>query len=122
MMTGNKIPFVEEKLSFKKAINLISKKKLGFLLVQNKKKDTLGIITDGQIRRFSETNQNLFKLSVKDIMTKNPMSINKDSLAEKALSLMNEKKITALCVHKGNNIKKTVGILHIHTILLSNIS
>ncbi len=122
MITGNKIPFVEEKLGFKKALNILTKKKLGFLLVQNKKKDTLGIITDGQIRRFSETNHNLFKLSLKNIMTKNPMSINKDSLAEKALSLMNEKKITALCVHRGDNIKKTVGILHIHTILQSNIN
>ena len=122
MITGNKIPFVKENLDIKKALHILSKKKLGFLLIQNKKKDTIGIITDGQIRRFSETNENLFKLSLRDIMTKNPMSIDKDSLAAKALNLMNEKKVTALCVHKKNNKKKTIGILHIHTILQSSIN
>ena len=54
-------------------------------------------------------------------MTKNPISINRDTLAEKALSIMTTKKLTSLCVHKGKNTKKTVGILHIHNILQSNI-
>ena len=54
MITGNKIPFVREDLHMKKALQILSRKKLGFLLVQNKKKNTLGIITDGQIRRFNE--------------------------------------------------------------------
>ena len=54
-------------------------------------------------------------------MTKNPISIDKDTLAEKALSIMNAKKITSLCVYGQNKIKKTIGILHIHSILKSNI-
>jgi arabinose-5-phosphate isomerase len=54
-------------------------------------------------------------------MTKNPVSINQDTLAEKALSIMNTKKITSLCIHKDKSKKKTVGILHIHNILQSNI-
>ena len=54
-------------------------------------------------------------------MTKNPISIEKNILAVKALSLMNEKKITSLCVFDKNR-KKTIGILHIHNILSSNIS
>ena len=52
-------------------------------------------------------------------MTKNPVSIDKETLAEKALSIMNTKKITSLCVHNQKNKKKTVGILHIHSILQS---
>ena len=55
-------------------------------------------------------------------MTKNPISINKDELAAKALSLMNSKKITSLCVHEKNDKAKTIGILHIHNILKTNIS
>ena len=55
-------------------------------------------------------------------MTKNPISIDKNSLAVKALSLMNEKKITSLCVHNKTNKLKTIGILHIHTILKSSIN
>jgi len=121
MITGSKIPFVNEKLKMKKALQIISNKKLGTLIVQNNKKITTGIITDGQIRRFNETNNNLQNLTVKKVMTLNPVSIKQDTLAEKALSIMNIKKITSLCVHSGKNKKKTIGILHIHSILHSNI-
>ena len=121
MITGNKIPFVNENLNMKKALQIISKKKLGTIIVQNNKKLTTGIITDGQIRRFNAMGNNLQDLSVKKVMTKNPASINQDTLAEKALSTMNTKKITSLCVHKDKNTQKTVGILHIHNILQSNI-
>ena len=55
-------------------------------------------------------------------MTKNPVSVEKDTLAVKALSIMNEKKITSLCVYKKGNMKKTIGIIHIHNILSSNIN
>ena len=121
MIIGSKIPFVNEGLKMKKALQIISKKKLGTLIVQNNKKTTTGIITDGQIRRFNETNANLQDLTVKKVMTSSPISIDKDMLAEKALSIMNAKKITSLCVHSKKNKKKTIGILHIHNILQSNI-
>ena len=121
MITGNKIPFVNEGLKMKKALQIISNKKLGTLIVQNNKRITTGIITDGQIRRFNEKNDNLQDLTVKKVMTSNPISIDQDMLAEKALSIMNAKKITSLCVHSKNNNKKTIGILHIHNILQSNI-
>jgi arabinose-5-phosphate isomerase len=121
MVTKNKIPFVNETLNMKKALQIISSKKLGTLIVQNRKKITTGIITDGQIRRFNEVSDRLQDLTVKEVMTKNPISINQDTLVEKALSIMNTKKITSLCVHKNKDTKKTIGILHIHTILQSNI-
>ena len=59
-------------------------------------------------------------MPVEKVMTKKPISIDKDSLAAKALSLMNEKKITSLCVHEKNNKNRTIGILHIHTLLNSS--
>tara|TARA_B100000787_G_scaffold24827_1_gene16609 strand:+ start:583 stop:1554 length:972 start_codon:yes stop_codon:yes gene_type:complete len=121
MVTGSKIPFVNEELKMKKALQIISRKKLGTLIVQNNKKITTGIITDGQIRRFNEVGNNLQDLTVKKVMTTNPISINQNTLAEKALSIMNAKKITSLCVHNKKNTKKTIGILHIHSILQSNI-
>jgi arabinose-5-phosphate isomerase len=121
MMTGNKIPFVNEGLKMKKALQIISNKSLGTLIVQNNKKITTGIITDGQIRRFYETSTSLQDLTVKKVMTRNPISVDKDTLAEKALSIMNTKKITSLCVHNKKKRNRTVGILHIHNILQSNI-
>ena len=121
MITGNKIPFVNENLEMKKALQILSRKKLGTLIVQNTKKNTVGIITDGQIRRLNQVNYSLLNLTVKKVMTINPISVDQDILAEKALSLMNSKKITSLCVHYRKNKKKTIGILHIHSILQSNI-
>ena len=122
MLTGSKIPFVNENLNMKDALNVLSKKKLGILIVQNKKKQTKGIITDGQIRRFNQKNLNIHKINVKDIMTPHPISIEKNSLAAKALSIMNNKRITSLCVYDKKNKNKTIGVLHVHTILQSNIS
>ena len=122
MIIGKKIPFVSEHLNMKKALNILSNKKLGVLIVQNKQKKTKGIITDGQLRRFNQKNLNLHSKKVKDIMTKNPVGIDKDMLAAKALSLMNSKKITSLCVYNKKDKLKTIGIIHMHNILQSNIS
>ena len=120
MLTGDKIPFVDEQLNMKKALRILSEKKLGILIVRDKRKNTTGIITDGQIRRFNQKNVNLLDLEVKKIMTRNPITIDKDSLAAKAISLMNNKKITSLCIFNKKNKSKTIGVLHIHNILQSN--
>ncbi len=122
MITGNQIPFVNENVEMKKALKILSEKKLGILIVRNKNKKTCGIITDGQIRRFSEKNFNFRTLKVKKIMTKKPITIDKDELAAKALSLMNSKKITSLAVINKKKPLTTIGVVHIHTILQSNIS
>ncbi len=122
MISGNKIPFINENTKMTKALNVITKKKLGILIAIDNKKFTTGIITDGQIRRSSQKNNSLFNLKVKKVMTKNPISVDKDMLAVKGLSIMSDKKITSLCVHKNNKSKKTIGVLHIHNILDGNIS
>ena len=122
MLKDNAIPFVNENLKIKDALKVLSSKKLGFLLVRDKKKLTKGLLTDGDLRRFNQTNQNLHDISIKKIMTKNPIGIDKNELAVKALSLMNDKKITSLCVYNKKNKFKTIGVLHIHNILQSNIS
>ena len=122
MLKDNAIPFVNENLKMKDALKILSSKKLGFLLVRDKKKITKGIITDGELRRFSQKNQNFHNISVKEIMTRNPIGIDKNELAVKALSLMNTKKITSLFVYNKKNKLKTIGVIHIHNILQSNIS
>tara|TARA_B100001287_G_scaffold272747_1_gene274954 strand:+ start:589 stop:1557 length:969 start_codon:yes stop_codon:yes gene_type:complete len=122
MLKDNVIPFVDENLRMKDALKILSSKKLGFLLVRNKKKLTKGIITDGELRRFSQKKQNLHNLLASQIMTRNPIGIDKNELAVKALALMNNKKITSLCVYNKKNKLKTIGVLHIHNILQSNIS
>ncbi len=122
MLKDNAIPFVRENLKMKQALKVLNSKKLGFLLVIDKKKITKGIITDGELRRVSQKKQNLSNLSAKQIMTKKPIGIDKNELVVKALSLMNSKKITSLYVYNKKNKFKTIGVLHIHNILQSNIS
>ena len=117
MSTKEKIPFINEESTMKIALKIITLKKLGTLIARNKQGKTTGIITDGQIRRVIQKNDNLYNLKVKNVMTKNPIKINKDILAIKALSIMNEQKITSLCVHGLQNKNKTIGIIHIHNIL-----
>ncbi len=117
MLTRDKIPFIDENKLMTKALKIMTEKKLGTLIVRNTKKFTTGIITDGQIRRFNLKNVNLKYLKVKDVMTKNPIKIDKNILATKALAIMNEKKITSLCVYEHKKKFITIGILHIHHIL-----
>ena len=122
MIKGNKIPFVSENLKTSKALNILTEKKLGILVVRDKKNKTKGIITDGQIRRVSQKNSNFQNLLAKEIMTKKPIFIDKNELAAKALSLMNSNKITSLIVNNKKKPKTTIGVIHVHTILQSNIS
>ena len=122
MITGKKIPFVNEDLKMSVALDILSKKKLGTLIVRGKNRRTRGIITDGQIRRYAQKNLNFNNIAVKKIMTKNPISIDKNELAAKALSLMNNRKITSLVVNSRKKPNIAIGIIHVHTILDSNIS
>ena len=122
MLTRNKIPFVNENLLMKYALKKISKKGLGALIVKNKKNITIGILTDGDIKRLAQKFKNFQELTIKSVMKKNPISVDKNTLAAQALSIMNSKKITSLCVHTGNQKNKTIGIIHIHNILKANIS
>ena len=121
MLTRNKIPFINENILMIKALKIMTEKKLGTLIVRNKKKYTTGIITDGQIRRLNSKNINFNLLKVKDVMTKNPIKIEKNTLATKALSIMNEKKITCLCVYDVKKRSNTIGIIHVHNILENKI-
>ena len=122
MIKGNSIPFVNENIKMEKALKILSEKKLGILVATDSKKKTIGIITDGQVRRFSQKDVSFKSLTVRKIMTKKPIFIDKNELAAKALSTMNNKKITSLLVNNKKKPFKTIGVIHIHTILQSNIS
>ena len=117
MLKQKKIPFINENTLMNKALKIMTRKKLGTLIARNKKKHTTGIITDGQVRRFNSKNISFNLLKVKDVMTKNPIKIEKNTLATKALSIMNENKITSLCVYNKNKKFITIGIVHVHNIL-----
>ena len=121
MIIGNKIPFVQENILVKDALKILTNKGLGVILIK-KYNTTKGILTDGDLKRLNRKFENFQKFKIKKVMKKNPISVDKDTLAAQALSIMNDKKITSLCVHQGKQKNKTIGIIHIHNILSSNIS
>ena len=122
MIKGRKLPILFENTKMKKAIKILNDKKLGVLIITKKNGDTVGIITDGDLRRITQKYNNFEELEVRKVMKKNPITITEDILAASALSIMNTKKITSLCVHKEKKRKKTIGLIHMHDILRSNIN
>ncbi len=122
MVTGNKIPLVDQNKKILAALKIMTKKKLGALIIIDKNKSFAGFVTDGDIRRNSKKNINNKK--IKDIMTKVPVTINLTTTAAKALEIMNTKKITSLIVLNKSlkkNKKKVVGLIHLHSILSAGI-
>ena len=120
MITGNKLPVVNVSKSIYDATRVIDQKKLGLVVVMEKKQ-VKGILTDGDARRgikyYSKDDH------LKKFMTPNPLFISESAPASKALSLMNEKKITSLLVaseedyRKSKIAKKLKGLVHIHSLL-----
>ena len=121
MLTKDKIPFINENFKVEKALEIINLKKLGIVITKDKKNNTTGILTDGDIKRLLNKFDDIKKLQIKDIIKKGPISVEKDLLAAKALKIMNDKKITSLCVHSKSKKNKTIGLIHIHNILDANI-
>ena len=122
MLIGKDIPFVREDISMKAALKNIEKKGQGALIIRNNLNKTTGILTDGDLKRISNFQINYQNLKIKKVMKKKPVSVDKNMLAAQALSLMNNKKITSLCVHQNSKKNKTIGFIHIHNILKANIT
>ena len=120
MLKGNKVPLIQSNNNIDKALKIISKKNLGIGII-TKKKNVIGIVTDGDIRRGSKNYSD--KTKITSLMTKKPLFVGENVSAEKALSIMSDKKITSLIVSsdldykKRRTIFKPKGILHIHSLL-----
>ena len=121
MVTKKKMPVLNYNKKFKEALKIMNQKKLG-IVVLTKNKYIYGIVTDGDLRREikSYNNKNL-----KDFVTPNPLLVNENMTASKALAIMNEKKITSLLVVSDKDYKKNKqklkGIIHIHVLLKNGI-
>ena len=121
MIKKNKLPIVQENRTMTESLKILNNKKLGVVIVIKKGK-TVGILVDGDIKRASQKNKDLHRVKIKKIMTKKPISVDKNMLAAEALSIMNSKKVTCLCVHQKKLKTKTIGLIHVHHILNSNIN
>lgn len=115
MLTGPSLPLVSEGTGTQEAVKTIDRGKLGTTLVTNSQNKLSGIITDGDIRRLVASGRAFLKLTVDEIMTKNPQSITEDSPTYDALNIMEQHQITVLPV--VNAREEVIGILHLHDIL-----
>ena len=116
------LPFVKISTTIKNVLLTISEKGLGVTGVLDLNDKLVGIITDGDIRRGIENNyDNFFDQPAQLIMSKNPKSINVDTLAISALELMEKHSITSLFIYSDDELTKPDGIIHIHDILKSGI-
>lgn len=120
MISGDNLPFVRPDEDFRKAIDLITEKKLGLAMVINESGKLDGILTDGDIRRTVQKHENISGLSVKDVMTKNPKTVKKDDLAATALKIMEDYSITSVVILKKDGSPE--GILHIHHLLKAGVA
>ena len=122
MVSGNKMPVINFNKNFRQALKIMNQKKLGIVVVI-KNKFIKGLVTDGDLRREIKSYSSEKKLD--QFIKKKPLVVNENMPASKALSIMNEKKITSLLVvsdkdyFKNNKVLK--GIIHIHFLLNNGI-
>ena len=111
---NNERPEVLEEDNIRKIIVQITSKRLGVTAVLNAEGLIRGIITDGDLRRMLENENDLSHLKAKDIMNQKPKMIEANALAVKALDLMRSNSITQLIVVED---EKYVGIVHLHDLI-----
>ncbi|QDP86497.1 KpsF/GutQ family sugar-phosphate isomerase [Chryseobacterium sp. SNU WT5] len=106
-------PQVSENASLRDIIISVSSSKHGITVVTDQDKIT-GVITDGDLRRMLMSEQDLSKFTAKDIMSKNPKSVDKNSLAKEAMQLLKARNIGQLIVTENGQY---FGIIDIHRLL-----
>ena len=109
----NEKPKVLPEQSLKEVIVEMTKKRLGVTAVIDSDNTLLGIITDGDLRRMLEKN-GLDAIQAKDIMTKNPKTIEPSEMAINALDILRQNEIVHLVVVEN---KKYLGIIHLHDLV-----
>jgi len=123
MHTGDDVPVVTATTLIKDAIYEISSKKMGITSVVNKDGKLVGVISDGDLRRWIErtekSGENLLSKKAEDIMTKKPKIANKDSLAAEAVAIMEKNSITCLIV--ADAASKPEGVIHLHDLLKAGV-
>jgi len=115
MHKGQEVPQVEETVAASVAILEMSAKKLGMTTVVDRTGALLGVITDGDLRRFVQQGGDFSKNTAGSLASRRPKLIGPDELAAKAVEMMERYSITTLVV--ADNVKRIVGVVHLHDLL-----
>ena len=117
--TGDELPVVKEDTPMRETVLVMTEKGFGATAVVNEEGKLVGIITDGDLRRFVNRGGSFDRSVARDVMTRNPKTARPDELALEALKRMEDYKITVLIVVDEEN--RPIGIIHMHDILRSEI-
>ena len=115
MHSGQDVPQVEEMVLASVAILEMSAKKLGMTTVVDRAGALLGVITDGDLRRFVQQGGDFSKINAGSLASRRPKLIGPDELAAKAVEMMERFSITTLVV--ADSAKRIVGVVHLHDLL-----
>ena len=115
MRKGHDNPIVNENLAVKKVLLSITKARAGSASVVDSKGRLIGIFTDGDLRRHLETAPDLINKKVKDVMTRNPVTIKKDKLAAEAFDILRSKKIDEIPV--VDDKRRAIGLVDVQDLL-----
>ncbi len=123
MHVKDAVPVVTVATLIKDAIYEISSKKMGITAVVNDAGKLVGVISDGDLRRWMEktekTGENLLSKRAEDIMTRKPKIANKESLAAEAVAIMEKNSITCLIVADAES--RPEGVIHLHDLLKAGV-
>jgi len=115
LIGGDKIPKVFSGTPALKAIEAIDEKNIGFVLITDQENYLMGILTDGDVRRFVKRGINFTEKTVDDLMTKSPKAIDPDMSLAEAVEVMQKDEITSLVVVDEKRLLR--GYIHLHDIL-----
>ncbi len=124
MHTGSSLPLVNEDTPISEVLSVMTKREVkGATGVINSKELLIGVITDGDIRRFFEESPKFENIQAKDIMSHNPLCIGEGEMAEVALRIMESKRVQMLFVTEDSkeNRPKPIGVLGIQDLLKAKI-
>jgi arabinose-5-phosphate isomerase len=121
MHVGNAFPMVRENTPMREAVIEITSKRLGVTGVSDGSGRLVGVITDGDLRRGLEKFNDLLDRTASEIMTKSPKWIDAESLAAKAVQIMEEFSITSLFAYRNSNSGRPAGIIHLHDLLKAGV-
>jgi arabinose-5-phosphate isomerase len=119
MHSGAEVPVVKADTSMREALFEITSKKMGITTVVDGDGKLVGVITDGDLRRYLEKSDDLFSKNAGELAHGNPKMISRDALAAEAVAIMEKYSITSLLSVDGEG--RPEGIIHLHDLLKAGV-
>lgn len=112
MHAGDDVPLVQEETHMHDVIYEMSKKGFGIAAVVDAQGSLQGVVSDGDLRRMLQRDEEILKKTAKDCMKRDPVTIAAGELASAALQIMEQRKITSLFI--VDDARRVEGIIHLH--------